>query len=308
MRTTAILLVVVLASLAQEPRGAIRLKFGNANSQHYNRSDLVSEGAAWAMADESNGEVPSMYGLLQNFQLSGGPPTPITCGGVKCSIAFNGTSDLLYISDAPENSPTATFSATVFAKVNSVKDQALIGKWGGGSNSMTIYFIGAGQEANCYVVQSDGATTATAGTTSTFTVGVWQSWTCVADGAFVRLYKNGVPVGNVASYNGTIAESYNSLVVGSLGAAIGWLDGQVAFTGFRKRVMSPQDVSQSYKSVRTRLCGTFTQTGAGTFCSDLPQLGARPAPGGGTQRIVKPVKKIPKKMIVTAKPKIPVVR
>jgi hypothetical protein len=298
MRTVAILAGFVVASLAQEPRGALRLKFGNANQQHYNRSDLVFEGAAWAMADESNGEVPTMYGLLQSFQLSGGPPTPITCGGVKCSIAFNGTSDLLYISDAPENSPTTTVSATVFAKLNTAKDQTLIGKWGGGSNAMAIYFAAAGQTATCYIVQNDGSTSGVAGTTSTYTTGIWEAWTCVGDGAFARLYRNGAPVGDIGSYNGTINESSNSVVVGSLGAAIAYLDGQVAFVGWRKRAMSPQDVSQSYKAVRTRLCGTFTASGAGTFCSDLPQLGARPAKA---QRIVKPIK-IPRKMIVAAKP------
>lgn len=273
MRALILFLLAVVLE-AQAPLGNVRLKFGVNSSQRVNRLWMGATGAAWAFADENLSEIAPMYGSLPNFTLIGGSAlncAAATGGTAKCGIDFNGSSDYVYISDDAGTSPTGTMTITTIAKIDTQADHTLISKWGGGSNAFSMFFGqgAASTAAECYLVQSDGSTTVVA-SGGTYTTGVWAVWTCVADGSTWRMYKNGLPAGSPQSYDGTIQDSTNPMVVGTLGQAVFFLDGKVAYADYRKTQLSASQVRQSYKALRSALCNAFPATGTGTFCTDLP--------------------------------------
>lgn len=270
-----ILFLVFAGSLcAQIPQGNGRLRFSMNSNQSISRAWMGPTGSAWFPGDESGNEIFPSYGSMPQLTMVAG--TGVNCtdaefNSTKCAIYLDGTAnDYMYQSDSAENSPTSTMTIWSLVKLDSQTNHTLISKWGGGDNAFTMFFGQATASAvpECYLNQSDNTNIIANG--GTYTPGVWEAWTCVADGTNWKMYKNGILM-DTKSYDGTIKDSGNALIFGTLGAAVYWITGDVAYIDFRKTQISDSQVRQSYQGLRKALCDKFPATGAGTFCTDLPK-------------------------------------
>lgn len=261
-----VLLVLLAGCLwAQAPTGAARLRYGNASSQHLNRSGLDA-GASWDFGAVS-GNVAPAFGNACTMTANGSP----TAG--TGYITLDGTGSQYYnCADSVALSPTTTFTISAVARAAVQADITMVAKWAASPESFVMWCGGgaANDRCQCNMKQSDTTDVATAaGTDAAYVVNTWAVWTCVADGARVTLYKNGVATAGAATYNGTVADNAGSLHIGTFPGFAPW-NGRLALATYRKTALTAAEVRQSYKAVRNQLCNTYSATGAGTFCTDLP--------------------------------------
>jgi hypothetical protein len=265
MRT--ILLVVLASGLwAQSPAGAMRLRYGNASSQHLNRTGL-DDGAAWDFGAVS-GNVAPAFGNACTMTANGSP-----AAGTGY-ITLDGTGSQYYAcADSPALSPTSTFTISAVARASAQADITMVAKWATSPESFAMWCGGgaASDKCQCNIKQSDNTDVATtAAADAAQVVNTWAVWTCVADGARVTLYKNGLATSGSQPYNGTLGDNTGALHIGTFLGFAPW-SGRIAMAAYRKYPLTAPEVRQSYKAVRNQLCNTYPATGAGTFCTDLPQ-------------------------------------
>lgn len=263
---TATLFLIVSTVWCQEPRAAMRLRHGNANSQHLNRSGLDA-GAAWDFGSVS-GDVPPSFGTACTLTSNG---TPTATTGY---VTLDGTGSQYYnCSDSVALSPSSSFTISAVARAAVQADITMVAKWAAAPESFVMWCGGgsANDKCQCNLKQSDGTTIATsAGSDAAYTANTWAVWTCVANGSTLTLFKNGVATAGAASYDGTIGDNAGAFYVGTFPGFAPW-NGRIAFATYRKYALLSSEVRQSYKAVRNQLCNTYPATGAGTFCTDLPQ-------------------------------------
>lgn len=266
-----ILALILFTSVlwAQAPTGSARLRYGNANSRHFNRTGLDANGAGWDMGSASGGIVAPAFGSAGTFALTG--TTPLACatpsgGTATCALDFNGSSDFLEIADSPSVSATSTMSFMVAFRTDVVKTFGGMIKDAGGGNAQGL-LCGNWTTCGCLITQSNNTQVASYDPDA-YPVGAWVVYHCVADGSNIRTYRNGV-LKTTTAYDGTILDDPNPLVLGAYG--VNYLDGAIAYSSARRYPLTQAEAQQSYKALRNQLCSTYPATGAGTFCTDLPQ-------------------------------------
>src|SRR4051812_37635524 len=107
-----VLFVLCAAGLwAQAPTGALRLRYGNANSQHLNRIGLDA-GAAWDFGAASGNVAPAV-GSACTLTANG---SPAAAAGY---VTLDGTGSQYYnCADSAALSPSSTFTLTVVARAS----------------------------------------------------------------------------------------------------------------------------------------------------------------------------------------------
>lgn len=262
---TALLLVLASSLWAQAPIGNNRIRLGNANSSHYNRTGINTGAGMWDFSMASAGSIAALSGDAGALTIASGT-TPSGQG-----LAFNGSTDLVYRGlDTVEVQPTATFSVTTIGKVTVQQNLTFVSKWDDttGYGSAAMYCgEGAGtKRCACAISQSDTTSKHATDPNDSYTVGAYFVMTCVADGSFIRTYINGVQVAAL-SYDGSIYDGPSYLVFGSLNNATWFLNGVINFVEYRKIAMTAAEVKQSYRGLRAAYCTKF----GGAYCTDLPQ-------------------------------------
>lgn len=133
-------------------------------------------------------------------------------GHLYNALSLNGTNNYALVSNYAKPSTKATYTAWVYANANTTWG-TILKNWGESSSGQIHLGLGNGDgKLGVYVTQANG-TVVQASDSGAFPTGQWVHVAVVADGSFIRLYKNGLQAASVA-YNGTLKTSFNPLGIG----------------------------------------------------------------------------------------------
>lgn len=260
-----LLLILTAAScLAQAPKGAsagYRLRF----SHMANDGTLAGRGmvGAWDLSGVGAGETISP--LIGSTSLVVGTSSGDTTSNPTAQTGWmdfdnSGAANKLTAVDSAAISLTSTFTLQAVAKAD-VGNRILFSKWtGGGAGRSYIFYLGqdsANNKSSCAIVQSDTSTSAAMSPTDlTYSSGTWASWTCVANGSTIKVYKNGRPSTDTpVTYNGTINDSTTDLSIGTLGVAdtTYGMTGSISYMSMSTVALTDAQVWKNYKTLRSRM-------------------------------------------------------
>jgi hypothetical protein len=264
MMKTLVFLLLTACAFAQSPIGTLRLRLGNANSNHYNRIGIDTGSGMWDFSAASGGSIPALKGDAGSLTVSSATSAPH-------GLTFNGSTAFVYVNgDIAQVQPTSTFTVTTLTKVTTQQDVTFWSKWDSSAGHGTLAAAcgqgGSSKKCECYISQSDSTNVIATDPNDSYVVGTYFVHTCVADGSRIRNYVNGNEVASTA-YNGTLLDEGSYMLLGSLNNAAWFLNGVIDFADYRKRAMSASEVKQSYRGLRQSYCTTF----GGAYCTDLPK-------------------------------------
>lgn len=211
--------------------------------------------------DETTGEMAaeatglSQAGLLSNFQLEDSQWMPGIIGG---AISLN-HSNQNYVMVPDYQKPASTMAVSVWVWAESRPIWASILKnWGDPQVGQFHFGLNAGSgELSNYLTDGSGATVSASDTTP-FPLKSWQHVVFVADGARMRIYRNGSLVAASAPYNGTllappmyvlgIGAKMDDFGFGPASNNAGFWDGRLDDLGIWTRALSPDEVMGLYRS------------------------------------------------------------
>jgi len=201
------------------------------------------------VATDSSGR--GNHGDLKNYTAATWVP-----GRASNALAFNGTTNFVRVPNYPKTT-NGLLSVAAWVWADTRPSWASIAKnWGDSSPGQFHFGLeGGGGQLSIYVQQADGAARHVNDTVALPT-NSWQHVAFVADGARLRLYRNGVEVTNTA-YDGTIRNppTRPELAIGAklndLGneastSAPGFWDGNLDDLGIWNRALSLEEIAAIY--------------------------------------------------------------
>jgi hypothetical protein len=130
-------------------------------------------------------------------------------GQIGGGLAFGGaaSSNYIIVPNYPKPSSTMTISAWVWADARPTF-ATIVKNWADAAGQQQFHFgieAAVGDVSN-YIKQQNGAQVGPVreGASTPLPLGSWQHVALVCDGQFMRLYRNGAPVGTPVAYNGTL--------------------------------------------------------------------------------------------------------
>ncbi|MBZ5678336.1 MAG: LamG domain-containing protein, partial [Acidobacteriia bacterium] len=131
------------------------------------------------------------------------------------AASLNGGNAWISVSNFPKASGGKT-TGSAWVKANSAPVWASILKnWALGPGELHLGLDNGSGRLSIYTTQSNRGIIGPVIDGSSFSLGVWQYVTFVADGAAVHLYLNGAEVGTPAAYNGTLMTTLPCLGIGA---------------------------------------------------------------------------------------------
>jgi hypothetical protein len=144
------------------------------------------------------------HGVLKNYP---GDDTQWMPGQIGGALRFAGaaSTNFVYVNNYPKPSATLTISAWVFAESRPTW-ATIIKNWMGPGFQFHFGLDNNTGDVSNYIIQQGGTQIGPVreGAGTPLPTNSWQHLALVCDGAFMRLYRNGVPVGASVAYNGTI--------------------------------------------------------------------------------------------------------
>ena len=212
------------------------------------KDTLWSSSTAGTVTDKSG---QGNTGTLTNMTQAGS----VVIGKMGQALSFNGSSSYIVL---PNNFASGLsggkFTASAWVYANSLPSWGTIIKNWGFTTVGAFHFglNGTFGDLDLFVAQSNGTPVEThEGTGTPLPTGSWQFVTAVADGSYLRLYRNGVAVGTPTSYNGTLKTSFAYTNIGvkpgdAGGADSGYWDGKIDDVRVYNRALSANEVKQLY--------------------------------------------------------------
>jgi hypothetical protein len=218
---------------------------------------LVSRGlTAWWKLDEASGVVVydstgTLNGVRVNATLgeTGKMGTCYRCASSPTEPHF------CYVLDGLGNSPTTQMSLCFWIYPTSdTINSAVVSKWyaNGTADSSYLFYLGqdAGNNKMGFSIRQGDLTRVDNYPTTTFNVNEWTYICCVADGSYIRIYKDGLEIGTPVSYNGTIVDTTANVVIGKLRMVdtIYGYNGLIDEISFYTVGLSSSEISQNYRA------------------------------------------------------------
>jgi len=195
---------------------------------------------------------------LNNGTIYGGDNTDdiSSTGIINTAFDFNhdGSNEYIPLGDANDfigNKAGATVSMWIKPDVINQKKYLISSEdgWDNNERTMSMYFWDDDHfTINCRNTSGTGGSVYVTSATY-FTVGVWAHVVGVYDGAYVRMYIDGVEVGTASALTGNLTSTTHDLTIARLG--IGnyyYYDGLMDEVGIWERGLSPTEVLELYNS------------------------------------------------------------
>ena len=173
----------------------------------------------WWKFDETRGSTAytsaSMYNNgvqdWNNATMVNAAPVP---GKIDNALNLDGSSGYAMVAGLGAYSlpsDTATYSAWVYAG-SAPTGRSILQNWGTTATGQVSLAVDGSGRLRARIAQANG-TVITATDTAAFPTASWQHLTVVADGARLRLYRNGIEVSS-AAYDGTLKTGFGALGIG----------------------------------------------------------------------------------------------
>ena len=241
-------------------------------------------GGYWNFDDGTGGVAFDQSGLGNNGGLTNFPTdgSQWIAGELTGALNFRGSGDYVWVTNYSKPTSTMTMSAWVWA--NSRPGWASIAKnWSGPNGQFHFGLQASDGDLSSFVWQTDGTTVGPVreGTNSPFPLGSWQHVVFVADGALMKLYRNGQLVGTPLAYNGTIETNgmLSGFAIGgtrySNGTAGQYWNGKIDEVALWSRGLTDAEILALYQA------NTNGQPLLPTTVGNFPAITVNPA--GGTR-------------------------
>jgi hypothetical protein len=172
------------------------------------------------------------------------------------SLYFRGPGngdDYVVVPAFPAATTTMTLSAWVFAETRA--NQARIAGGGSGNGGIGQFILsldGDSGDLHGYILNSASKQSDfREGATNPLPTNQWQQVVLVADGAELRVYRNGTEIG-VADYDGTLYQATNAFSIGvrltadDSAAESGWWQGKIDDVGYWTRGLTASEIASLY--------------------------------------------------------------
>jgi len=111
------------------------------------------------------------------------------------------------------------------------------------------FSLNAPNDTSVRFIIGDGALVSmNANIKGTFSSGVWQHFCCVYDGAFLRIYQNGISIGTPVANTGNVVTNANKLQIGAYGESGLYWTGRLDNVQVWNRALSADEVRLLYAS------------------------------------------------------------
>jgi hypothetical protein len=159
--------------------------------------------------------------------------------------------------DYPKPTSQVSGEAWVFAESATVWG-TIVKNWGSSqTGQFHLGLDGSSGRLSIYIAQSNGAQIGPVIDPGAFPLNSWQHVAFVADGAMLRLYRNGVEIGTPISYDGTlrttipclsIGVKQNDSCTGPSPSASGFWDGLIDELSIYNRALSPAEIQSIFNA------------------------------------------------------------
>jgi hypothetical protein len=179
-----------------------------------------------------------------------------TAGEAGGALYFRGPGngdDYIAASAFPAAKATMTLSAWVFAEARPNRARVACGGSGnGGIGQFMLCLEGDAGDLHGYILNSIGRQVDfREGAANPLPTNQWQHVALVADGAQLRVFRNGAELG-VVDYDGTLFQSANAFSIGARltaddsAAESGWWQGKIDDVGYWTRGLTPSEIASIY--------------------------------------------------------------
>jgi hypothetical protein len=198
-----------------------------------------------------------------------------TTGKVDGAASFNGSSAYISLPNGfASNFSGGKFTLSAWVYANSLPTWGTIIKnWGESAGGAFHFGLYSSDGTLDLFVSNSGGSAANTNEGATFPTGSFQHVVAVADGSFIRLYRNGSAVGSPTAYDGTLLTSFTYTNIaakpsdtgGAAGAAAGYWDGKIDEIRISDSARSADWITAEYNNQNSP--GTFESFGSRTAVS-----------------------------------------
>ncbi len=226
----------------------VPVNVNNPNTIYADTNNLIhnwrlNDGSTSTAQDLADGNYPlSLYNTTWIYD-------GLVCGKV---LSFNGTNSYAFATNYTKPTTTATYSAWVYATSTSNNFATIIGNWGDTiCGQIHLDLAGTPKHLNVDITDNSNGANVNCSDFTPFSTNQWVHVAVVADGSYIRLYKNGTQVASV-TYSGTLKTSFKPLGIGvklndaGTGSSTvnpGYWDGEIADVRVYSRALSSTEIA-----------------------------------------------------------------
>jgi len=213
----------------------------------------MDEGSGTTINDRS---INSRTGTLYDSTAGNGDgntPASWVTGKSNKGLDFDGTDDYGQATTLTGLQMTADISVEAWIKVDQLRQQGFLGRWGGTYSYLFSMPSTAGTVQ--LRISNDGSNIVDMTSTSALTVGVWYHIVAVKSGTNGYIYINGVQDKSISNYPAAINAGVSYLVIGQWGSFGLPMDGQMDEVKIYNRALSAREAADHYRQGTTGLGG-----------------------------------------------------